>query len=118
MDAAWPKQLRLVFNEATGVVVDYAQAHIEVRTGRAKASIKARSGQRNASVVIGGNRAPYVPWLDFGGQGRVDGRPGKRPFVREGRYVFKGLRIHHEDVTTIMTKGLHDLAVQAGLEVS
>lgn len=118
MDAALPKQLRLIFNAAGAVIVDYAQAHIEVKSGRAKASIKARSTQRAGQVSIGGNRAPYVPWLDFGGEGRHRGRPGNRPFIKEGRYVYRGLRLHQDDVTEIMQHGVTQLATDAGLDVS
>lgn len=118
VDAGLPKQIRLIFNEATGLIVDYSKAHIEVKSGRAKASIKARSSQRTAAVAIGGGRAPYTPWLDFGGEGRRRGRPSARPFIREGRYVYKGLRLHHDDITAIMSKGLTELVQSAGLEVS
>lgn len=118
MDAGLPKMLRLVFNEAGQLIVDYAQAHIENKTGRAKGSIKARSTQRTGQVSIGGGRAPYVPWLDFGGEGRRRGRPAARPFIKEGRYVYRGLRLRNEEITAVMAKGLTDLANQAGLEVS
>ena len=118
MDADLAKMLRLVFNEAGEIIVDYAQSHIENRTGRAKASIKARSTQRNGQVAIGGNRAPYVPWLDFGGEGRRRGRPSARPFIKEGRYVYRGLRVKNDEITDVMQKGLNDLATAAGLEVT
>lgn len=118
IDADLPKQLRVVLNEAAGIIVDYAKAHIEVKSGRARGSIRAQSSQRKAAVAIGGNRAPYVPWLDFGGEGRRRGRPAARPFIREGRYVYKGLRLHNEDITDLLAKGLTDLASAAGLEVT
>jgi hypothetical protein len=41
---------------------------------------------------VGGKKAAYVPWLDFGGQGRRPGRPAPRPFLKEGRYVYPTLR--------------------------
>lgn len=118
IDADLPKQLRLVLNEAAGIIVDYAQAHIEVKTGRARATIKARSSQRAAAVSIGGARAPYVPWLDFGGEGRIRGRPAPREFIKEGRYVYRGLRLNNEDITALLAKGLTDLASAAGLDVT
>lgn len=118
MDAGLPRLLRLVFNDAGKLIVDYAQAHIENRTGRARASIKVRSTQRAGQVSIGGGRAPYVPWLDFGGEGRRRGRPAARPFIKEGRYVYKGLRLKSDEITEVMAKGLADLATQAGLEVT
>lgn len=118
METGLPKQLRIVLNEAGALIVKYDQDHMPRRTGRAIASVKARSSQREARVAVGGNRAPYVPWLDFGGEGRVKGRPGKRPFIREGRYTYKGLRVHRDEITQIMTDGLTELAKSAGLEIS
>lgn len=118
MDADLPKQLRLILNEAAGIIIDYAQAHVAVKTGRAKASMKARSSQRSAAVSIGGSRAPWTPWLDFGGEGRIRGRPAPREFIKEGRYVYRGLRLHNEDITDLLAKGLTELANSAGLEVS
>lgn len=118
MDTALPKQLRLVLNEAGDLIVKYDQQHMPARTGRARASVKARSSQRAARVAVGGNRAPHVPWLDFGGQGRRKGRPAARPFIKEGRYTYVGLRVHHEQITEIMSAGLAELARTAGLEVT
>jgi hypothetical protein len=118
IDADLPKRLRLVLNEAAGIIVDYSKAHIEVKSGRARGTIKARSSQRAAAVSIGGARARYVPWLDFGGEGRIKGRPAAREFIKEGRYVYRGLRLHNEDITTLLATGLTELASSAGLEVS
>lgn len=118
MDANLPKQIRLIMNEATELVVDYAQARFPVATGRARASLKASSSQREARVALGGARAPYAPWLDFGGQGRIAGRPPARPFIREGRYVYKGLEVHRDEITQRMTEGLYQLGREAGLEMT
>jgi hypothetical protein len=118
MDNGLPKQLRLVLNEAAQIIVTYDQHTMPRRTGRAIASVKARSSQREARVAVGGSRAPYVPWLDFGGEGRRKGRPGRRPFISEGRYTYKGLRVHHDDITDIMSAGLTELAKSSGLDMS
>lgn len=118
MDAGLPKQLRLALNAAADVIIDYAQPRFPHRTGRAAASLKARSSQRVARIALGGRRAPYAPWLDFGGQGRVKGRPPAREFIRSGRYVYKGLEVRREQVTEIMSSALAQLARDAGLEVS
>lgn len=118
MDTSFPKQLRLILNEAGDLIVKYDVQHMPRKSGRAVASVKARSSQRLARVAIGGNKAPYVPWLDFGGQGRVAGRPGPRPFIKEGRYTYQGLRVHRADITAIMERGLTELARSAGVEVS
>lgn len=118
MDADLPKQLRLALNEASGLVVDYASAHMPTVTGRGRASLKAQSSQREARVALGGARAPYAPWLDFGGEGRIKGRPAPRPFIKDGRYVYQGLRVKRDDVTKIMTEALTRLARDAGLDVT
>lgn len=118
MDAGLPKQLRLALNEASKVVIDYAGARMPTRSGKARASLKARSSQRAARVALGGNRAPYAPWLDFGGEGRVKGRPAARPFIKSGRYVYPALDIKRDEVTGIMSNALTQLAKDAGLEVS
>lgn len=118
MDAGLPKQLRLALNEASNEVIDYAQPRIPRRSGAAAGSLKARSSQREARVGVGGRRAPYYPWLDFGGEGRVKGRPAARPFIRSGRYVYKGLEVRRDRITEIMSQALSQLARDAGLEVS
>lgn len=116
LDADLPKMIRVVFNQATTLVIDWAKPRIPHRSGRAAASLKARSGQTEARVSLGGRRAPYTPWLDFGGRvGR--GRSVSRPFLREGRYLYVGLRARRDEVTAAMNRGLVDVARAAGIEV-
>jgi hypothetical protein len=63
------------------------------RTGRAGGTIKAASTRTEARVSEGGARAPYMPWLDFGGRvGRKNSV--KRPFLKEGRYIWKSFGAH------------------------
>lgn len=116
--AALPRKIRVVLNEAGQLIVDYDQAQMPRRTGRAVGSVKLRSSQRLAQVAIGGQRAAYTPWLDFGGEGRVAGRPPPRTFIKEGRYTYKGLRLHRDEITEIMEKGLVALGAEAGLEIT
>ena len=118
MDAGLPKQLRLALNEASKEVIDYAEPRFPHKTGAAAASLKARSSQREARVALGGRRAAYAPWLDFGGEGRVKGRPPKREFIKSGRYVYKGLEVRRVRITEIMSQALTQLARDAGLEVT
>jgi hypothetical protein len=117
MDAELPKQLRLALNQASQLVIDYAQPRMPHKTGRAAASLKARSSQREARIALGGRRAPYAPWLDFGGKGKKPGRPSARPFMREGRYVYKGLAVKRAEVVELMSDALTQLARGAGVEV-
>jgi hypothetical protein len=117
MDADLPKQIRLILNDASQVIIDYARPRFPTRTGKAVGSLKARSSQRAVRIAFGGKRAPYAPWLDFGGQGRHKGRPALRPFIREGRYLYPGLRVKRDEITQIMERGLVALATGAGFEV-
>lgn len=117
MDAGLPKQLRLVFNGAADVVVTYARPKVARRTGRAAATLKARSGQQEARIAAGGRAAPYYPWLDFGGRvGPADSV--ERPFLTEGRYIYPTVRERRQDIQDVMGAGLSDLARGAGLEVT
>lgn len=118
MDADLPKLLRVAFNDATKLVIDYAEPRFPKKSGRAAASLKAKSSQREARLSMGGRRAPYAPWLDFGGQGRVAGRPPHREFIRTGRYVYKGLEVRRDAITEVMARGMADIARSAGLDVS
>lgn len=117
MDAGLPKQIRLVFNDATKVVIRDATSRMPSRSGRAIASVKARSSQREARVAIGGARAPYVPWLDYGGKTGPN-RSVVRPFIREGRYLYPALTRKRDELQKILEDGLVELATGAGLEVS
>lgn len=116
MDADLPKQLRVILNQAAQVVVDYAVPRIPRATGAAAGSVKVRSSQRESRVAMGGRRAPYMPWLDFGGR-TGPGRSVNRPFMREGRYLYVGLRVKRDEVTELMESGLRALGAGAGLEV-
>jgi hypothetical protein len=118
MDDNLPKQLRLALNEASGIVIDYASSHMPSRTGKARASLKGRSSQKLVRIGLGGRRAPYAPWLDFGGEGKRKGRPAARPFIKSGRYVYKGLEVKRDEVLETMSTALTQLAKTAGLEVT
>jgi hypothetical protein len=117
MDADLPKQLRLALNKASKLVIGYAQPQVPTRSGAARSSLKVRSSQREARVAAGGRKAPYYPFLDFGGSvGR--NKSVHRPFFKEGRYIYPSLRKNREEITQVMAKALADLARDAGLEVS
>jgi hypothetical protein len=118
MDKDLPKQMRLALNEASGIVVDYAAPRMPSVTGRARASLKARSSQREARVALGSARARYAPWLDFGGEGKRKGRPPARPFIKDGRYVYQGLKVKRAEITEVMQTALAELAKSSGLEVT
>ena len=117
MDAGLAKQLRVVLNASAEIVVRYAKPKVPRRSGRAAESIKVRSSQREARIAAGGRRAPYYPWLDFGGSvGPNDSV--KRPFYTEGRYIYPTVREHNREIQEATSDGLTALATDAGLETT
>lgn len=116
LDADLPKALRIAFNDATGIVVDYARPRIPRRSGRAQGTLKARSTRTMARVSAGSKRVPYYPWLDFGGKG-PNNRPAQRKFYKEGRYLWKALVVKRDEFQTALEGALVGVVRQAGIEV-
>lgn len=117
MDSDLPKQLRIALNSVSQLVVDKAKPEIPTRSGAAKASLKVRSSQREARIAAGGRKAPYYPWLDFGGHVGQHGATA-RQFYKEGRYIYPALRKNRDEITAVMVTAISDLARGAGLEVT
>lgn len=110
------KQLRVALNQGADIIVDAATKRMPRRTGAAIASIKAQSSQREARVIGGSKKAPYVGWLEFGGKVGRD-KKTKRPFIKGGRYVFPAFGAHRDEVLEIIVRELDALARDAGMEV-
>ena len=96
-------------------------------SGDAAASIKARSSTRGASIAFGGSKAPYMPWLDFGGSTGRGHSPGaywsgaiKRDWmgvpVGEGRYVYPAISEEREDTARAVDEALKLVLRQGGFE--
>lgn len=117
LDTDLPKQLRIALNEASQLVVDKAKPKIPRRSGNAAASLKVRSSQWEARIAAGGRKAPYYPWLDFGGKVGPH-KSVHRPFFKEGRYIYPALKANREQIIEVMATAISDLARDAGLEVS
>lgn len=123
MDSDLAKAVRLAFNEAADIVADDARPRIPRRSGRARGSLKVASTQKLARVRAGGNRAPYYPWLDFGGQigaraGKARGQRGRRPFLKDGRYVYRSYDRKRPEFIEAMRDGLVKVARDAGVEIT
>lgn len=135
LDGESQKQLRVVLNTVSDTVAQGAARRVPVRTGRARASLRAQSSQREAKVIGGSKKAPYYGWLDFGGtvgKGRVSGgfkkRAGgetgghagsvKRRFLNSGRYMYPALDANRDSINKALQKSLEDLAKSVGLEVT
>lgn len=116
VDSDAPKQLRLGLNEAANLLVDRTRPKIPSLTGAARRSLVARSTRTAARVAVGGKKARYYPWLDFGGQGRIAGRPAHRAFIKEGRYVYPTLRQIRPEIEQLLQDSITTVIRNAGLE--
>src|SRR5262245_21926026 len=117
MDRTLGKAVRLALNDAADIIVSDAKPKVPTRSGRAAGTVKARSTQTAARVVGGGNRAPYYPWLDFGG--RVGRRQSvRRPFLKDGRYIYAAYDRRRGEFIDVMAENLVDVARSAGIEVT
>lgn len=119
IDADLPKAVRLAGNEAADLIVSNARPLVPTgpgKGGHAKSSVKARSTRTEARVSEGGKRYPYMPWLDFGGRvGR--NRSVRRPFLKDGRYVWKAFANNRDKIEETLTDALIEVARGAGVEV-
>lgn len=119
MDGESQKQLRVVLNDVARTVATGAARRVPRQTGRAAASLREQSSQREARVIGGSKKVPYYGWLDFGGRVGRD-RTVRRPFIKAGRYMYPTLGANKETIGKALQQGLAQLARDAGvgLEVS
>lgn len=118
LDKELPKALRVAFNEAADGTVEAARRQVPRRTGRAAASLRTKSTQKYARASGGSARAPYYPWLDFGGSVGRDGSV-HRPFFKNGRYLYNSYfrRRDSGEFERDLQKALLSVALRAGLDV-
>ncbi|HEU4566852.1 MAG TPA: HK97 gp10 family phage protein [Marmoricola sp.] len=118
LDSEAPKALRVALNVGAEVIVRGArQAGFPRRTGLALSTLRAQSTRTAVRVTEGGKKAPYVPWLDFGGTIRLSNRRLliKRPFLPEGRYLYRSYYDNQEKLTATLERALIDLIRSVGL---
>lgn len=101
-------------------VVQQRMPHV---TGTAQASVKGAATDYGAKLQAGGGRAPYYHFLDFGGSTGKGHRPGvsnsgsvKRPFIRDGRYLYPGAEEAQGEVAEAAGDAIIRLAKRAGFE--
>jgi len=117
MDKTLPRGIRVAFNQAAKLLIDRARPKIPRRTGAAAKSLKAASTQTAVRIAVGGDKARYYPWLDFGGRvGRR--RSVQRPFIKQGRYLYPTLTEVRPDIVRMASAALEATAKAAGLEVT
>ncbi len=117
VDRESAKQLRVNMNEAADLLISRTRTKVPSVSGAARASMKARSTRTSARISVGGRKAPYFPWLDFGGQGKIPGRPAARAFYTEGRYVYPTLSEIRPEIERALDEGIRDVAKNVGLGV-
>ena len=117
LDKEAPKGLRIALNGAADLLIDKTRPKIPRRSGKAAASLKAKSTRTSARVSIGGKKAAYMPWLDFGGEGKRSGRPSARPFIKSGRYLYPTLGKVRPDIEALLGDSLVAVARNSGLDV-
>ncbi len=125
IDANLPKELRVAFlGVAVKVAGEVAAVFPHGATGRAAASVKPRAGPKGAGIAIGGGAAPYAPWLDYGGTVGKGHKPGvggsgsvKRPFLKEGRYLYPTIVAAHDEIEKAAAAALVRVARSAGFSV-
>ena len=116
LDPEAAKQMRLVLNDAAQIIVNVARPKVPAVTGNARASIVVRSTQKESRVRVGGPKAPYYPWLDFGGAvGRNNSV--KRTFLKHGRYLFPSYSAQRDNILKLLQKRISLVAVGAGFSV-
>ncbi len=114
-DGESQKKLRVILNDVSAVVVTGASRRVPRRSGRAAASLRAQSSQREARVIGGSKKVPYYGWLDFGGRIGRD-KSQRRPFVQSGRYMWPAVAANRQSLEKALQKALIDLAEETGME--
>lgn len=119
LDNDLPKAIRLAANEAADLIVAQARPRVPTgpgKGGHARSSVRAKSTRTSARVAGGGKKYPYYAWLDFGGKVGKN-RSVRRPFIKEGRYIWKAFADQRSKVEEVMVDGLIEVARSAGVEV-
>ncbi len=101
LDKTFPKDLNREIKQIGERVAADARRHVPVRSGRARASIRATTAGSRAYISGGKKSVPYYAWLDFGGgipnrksrHRRGLQRPWQsRPILQEGRFIYPAVR--------------------------
>ena len=116
MDGESQKQLRVVLNTVAHTVAVGAARRVPRKTGRAAASLREQSSQREARVTGGSKKVPYYGWLEFGGRVGRD-RSVRRPFIKAGRYMYPTLGANRDSIGRALQQGLAQLARDAGVDL-
>lgn len=117
LDGESQKEIRVALNEVADTVRMGAARRVPTKTGKAKASLRATSSQRETRITAGGRKAEYYGWLDFGGRVGKE-RSVSRPFLRQGRYIWPTIAANRDTLARAVESQLVALARRKGLEVN
>lgn len=115
IDAESAKGLQVALKGVAGLVVKKVIPQIPRKKGAAANSVKASATKTSAKITFGGTKAPYYPWLDFGGRvGRK--KSVVRTFYKQGRYIYPTLEREQENITKALEDALSGVIRSAGLQ--
>ena len=124
VDDSLKSALKSEFLSIASEVVGLVQGKMPHRSGSAAASVKPKATNRGAGISFGGSKAPYEPWLDFGGtvgRGHVAGQGGGaigRPIIPGGRYVYPAMEQHKIKTEQQVEELVIRMAHRAGFEAN
>lgn len=132
VDKELGKELRKGFNEVAEIIVEETRRKVPHRSGAARRSVKVASTQTAAAIAWGGKKAPYYPWLEFGGtvgKGRIGagvakkkaggefgGQAGsvKRAWRPDGRYLYPTIKSNRGEMLEALDAVIVALFKKAG----
>lgn len=121
MDRRLPKLLSKAGKAAAWMVAREARPMVPrgpQAGGHAAMSIKPSATQKGAQVAEGGNRYPYMAWLDFGGS--IHPREHQtihRSYIRRGRFIWAAFARRKQEVMDLYLEELDRQLRDAGLDV-
>lgn len=108
-DAQLPRELRKALNGIGQAIVNEAVPKMPKKSGKLRASVRARSTQTEGRVIVGKANVPYAGFIEFGGAvGR--NRSVKRTFVKEGRYLYPAYQRRLPEVRRLTEQVVNELA--------
>ena len=114
------KGIQKRLKDVSTTVASAIAGNVPTLTGTAASTVRPRATSTGASIVAGGPRADYLPWLDFGGTTGRGHKPGdgggsiSRPFIKEGRYIYPTIIDLNDVITDAANEGIGDALTEAG----
>lgn len=115
--AALPGEFRAEMGDTARMIVRDAQGRVPRLTGAARASMDVQVLDEAATIVAGGQRAPYFGWLEHGGAvGRRDSVV--LPYVKDGRYLGRAVDAAMDDIETAALAAVTNAGREGGVDVT